>query len=537
MRRSSVLLFALFLLISACTPPPPAPKILVSIVADNLNRSYELPEPITVGELLEQTEITLGELDDVNPMPFTQITNGMIVTIVRVEEENYCETQVIPYGRRTTIDETIPADGQEITITQGQNGEQEVCFRVEIRDNVRQQPVQTSDGVVVRPPVDELVAVPPPSSLDPVDVSGTIAYISKGNAWIIRGNTQIGNRRPVTEEGDLDGRVFSLSNDGRQLLFSRRTDPDVSKFANQLWMIPDVGAENPQAVQLRPENVLYADWFPNEPNTITYSRAEPRDTPPGWVARNDLLKSLIDPVTGEEINLETIVEEYNGGSSGWWGTKYIWSHDGEQLAWVEADGYGIIDLETQERIRRASYPYFFVPGDWSWRSNVAWSPDNEVLVGVIHGPPPSTAFGSDPTRSPVFNVAFTSADGDFSADMVNQAGIWANPSFSPLITSSESLYPTAYLAYMMARSPLDNVNDNAQYDLYVADMDGSNARRIFPPENQSGILSREYTWSADGRQLAVIYQDNLWLVDVASGTSKQVTLDNSVSHPVWKRSP
>jgi hypothetical protein len=538
MRRSNIVLFILLLLVSACSPPAPAPKILVSVVADNLNRSYELPEPITVGELLDQTDITLGELDDVNPLPFTQITNGMVVTIVRVQEETTCETEVIPYGRRTTPDETIPPGGQEITITQGQNGEQQVCYRFEIRDGVAQPRVQTGDGIVVRPAIDEVVAVPPPSSLDPVEVTGTIAYLSKGNAWVIRGNTEIGNRRPITSEGDLDGRVFSLSNDGRQLLFTRRTDPDTTKFANQLWMIPDVGAETPQAVQLRPENVLYAEWFPNEPNTITYSRAEPRDTPPGWDARNDLLKSLIDPVTGEQLNLETIVEEYNGGSAGWWGTKYIWSSDGEQLAWVEADGYGIIDLETKERIRRASYPYFSVPGDWSWRSNVSWSPDNDVLVGIVHGPPPTSAFGSDEFNSPVFNVAFTAANGDFSADnMINQAGIWANPSFSPLITASDSLYPTAYLAYMVARRPLDNVNDSAEYDLYVADMDGSNAQRLFPESNQPGILSREYTWSADGRQLALIYQNNLWLVDVASGVAKQVTLDNTVSRPTWKRSP
>jgi hypothetical protein len=537
MRRLSAVAFMLLAVMSACTPPPPAPKILVSIVADNLNRSYELPEPITVGELLDQTEITLGELDDVNPRPFTQITNGMVVTIVRVQEESYCETRDIPYGRRTTYDETISAGGQEITITQGQNGEENVCYRVEIRDGVRQQPVQTADGVVVRPPVDEVVAVPPPSSLDPVNVDGTIAYLSKGNAWIIRGSTQIGSRRPVTQEGDLDGRVFSLSNDGRQLLFSRRTDPDPTKFANQLWMIPDVGVENPQAVQLRPENVLFADWFPNEPNTITYSRADPRDTPPGWVARNDLWKSVIDPNSGEEISIEEVLEEYNGGSSGWWGTKYVWSNDGEQLAWVEADGYGVVDLETKERIRRATYPYFFVPGDWSWRSSVAWSPDNELLVGVVHGPPPNSAFGSDEFRSPVFNVAFTAANGDFRANMVDQAGIWSNPTFSPMITTSESLYPTAYLAYMVARNELDNVNDTAEYDLYVADMDGSNARRVFPPENQAGILNRAYTWSADGRQIALIYRNDLWLIDVETATARQVTLDNSISNPVWKRSP
>src|SRR5690606_16534650 len=104
------------LLTAACTPTPPAPKLLVSVIADNLNRSYELPEPITVGELLEQAEITLGPLDNVNPRPFTQITNGMVITIVRVTEETFCETQVIPYERRTTIDETIPPGSPDVLV-------------------------------------------------------------------------------------------------------------------------------------------------------------------------------------------------------------------------------------------------------------------------------------------------------------------------------------------------------------------------------------------------------------------------------------
>ncbi len=535
--RPFTALLAVVMFIAACTPQTPAPKILVSIIADNLNRSYELPEPITVGELLEQTEITLGPLDNVNPRPFTQITNGMVITIVRVEEETYCETQVIPYERRTTIDETIPPGSPDVLVKSGKNGSKEVCFRAEIRDGVRQQPSQIDDGVIVEPAEDEVVAVAPPSSLDPVDVSGTIAYLSKGNAWIMRGSSQIGSRRPVTSDGDLDGRVFSLSDDGRQLLFTRRTGSDPTKFGNQLWMIPDIGVENPQAVKLRPENVLFADWYPGEANTITYSRADPRDTAPGWDARNDLWKSVVDPNTGAEISIEEVIKEYNGGSSGWWGTHYLWSPDGQQLAWVEADGFGIIDLETKERIRRMTYPYFFVRGDWSWRSSIAWSPDGAILVGIVHGPPPAGAFQSDPTRSPVFNVAFTAVNGDFSADMVQQAGIWANPTFSPMITREGSLYPTASLAYMVARRPLDNVNDSAEYDLYVADMDGSNARKVFPPENQRGVLSREYTWSMDGRQIALIYQNNLWLVDVEVELAKQVTLDGTVSHPLWKRSP
>lgn len=155
-----------------------------------------------------------------------------------------------------------------------------------------------------------------------------------------------------------------------------------------------------------------------------------------------------------------------------------------------------------------------------------------MVAATVHGLPPSNSISPD--RSPVFNIALISADGTFSADIIEQAGIWSLPTFSPFVEAPDELFPKGYLAYLLARQPLDSVNDNAEYDLYVADRDGSNARRIFPPEDQRGLVGRrEYVWSPDGRQIAIVYQGNLWMIDIESGIARQLTLDGSVTQPVW----
>lgn len=530
MRNKTILVSLFLIILAACTPAPTAPKILVTVRADGVSRSFDYAEPITVGEFLQEIKLQLGELDDINPPLYTQINNEMVITVTRVQEEVNFQDEDIPYEQISVIDETLPPDSTGIQVQPGVNGKARIQYRVEIRDGIRQQPSQVGDAVALVEPQNEIIAVPPSTTLDPVEITGTIAYISKGNAWVMRGSNQIPNRRPVTQDGDLDTRVFSLSPDGRQLLFTRDTSTDEQRFGNELWMLSEVTAEQPQPIRLR-ENVLYGDWYPGETNTITYSRADPRAAVPYYDARNDLWRSTIDPATGEEIRVDPIVDEYSGGLEGWFGTEFVWSSDGQRLACIEASGVSLVDFETRQCNPLVNYEVYTVYNNWSWRTSVSWSPDNNLLATTVHGDPPTSS--TSPSRSPVFNIALVSVSGAFSAEIIEQAGIWSNPSFSPFIQSGD--FPQGYLAYMIARQRLESVNPTAEYDLFVADRDGSNTRRIFPPQDQRGIVSREYVWSPDGRQIAVVYQGNLWIVDVESEISYQVTLDGSVSKPVWTR--
>ena len=104
----------------------------------------------------------------------------------------------------------LPA-GESRLIQPGQNGLEEVVYRVTREDGkeVRRKEVQRR---VIRQAMDEIMMVSSAGQAASVPITGTVAYISSGNAWVMRNNS--GAARPLTTSGDLDQRVFSLSPDG-----------------------------------------------------------------------------------------------------------------------------------------------------------------------------------------------------------------------------------------------------------------------------------------------------------------------------------
>jgi len=398
MRRRIVALLILISVIAGCSTTPEAEELLVSIRADGRERTFAYETPVTVGEFLRDAEIELGELDRVNPQPFTQINDGMIVTIVRVTEETQCEEVEFPYRQQTILNEGLEPDEERIGQA-GRNGIERVCNRVRIENGESQPPVEVS-RVVIEPAVDEIVYVGPTGEIDPIAIDGTLAYISNQNAWLIRGSST--TKRPITTTGDLDEFVFTLSPDGNRLLFTRQIDRgDGLAFSNELWVVDNLTAETPEPVQLVPQDVLQAHWIPNLPDTISYSTGESSETAPGWRAFNDLWAMRIDPTTGEALRVEQLVEESAFGLYSWWGTQFYWSPDGEQLAWVRADSVGLVDLDSGDFEPIVEYPVFNTQQSWSWRAMVSWSPESDLIATTVHVPignyPPET--------SPAFDAA------------------------------------------------------------------------------------------------------------------------------------
>lgn len=501
----------------------------ILLVADGRQRAYIYDQQISVGAFLEQAGITLGELDRIVPPSNTQLRDGMTVTVVRVSEQTVCQQTPIPYQKRTIPNEGL-APGEERLAQPGVNGIEEVCHRITYEDGQETQRVEIQ-RVVVEVPQDEIVFVGlDTSQLETVPVEGTLMYVSNGNVWMIRGSSA--TKRPVTSSGQVDGRVFSLSSDGSQLLFTQRYDgaTDAALYFNTLWVILDTRASEPQPQEISLlRNILYAEWIPGQPYTFSYSTAEARSAAPGWQAFNDLWSMRLDDEGAVPIKVDNLVESSAGGVYGWWGTTYRWAPDGSALAWTRADGVGLVDLETGTFTTLLDFPVYTTFQDWVWQPAVSWSPDSLMLATTVHGPP----FGAEqPENSPIFNVAVTtvSSTGGFRADIVERAGIWASPKFSPFL-ESQGEFPQAYLAYLRARDPLNSVND--QYDLVVADRDGSNARVIFPASGQPGLTAQDVVWSPSGRQIALIYQGNLWIVDVKSGRAQQITIDGGASSPQW----
>lgn len=528
MYRFSYILF--FILIFVGCQPVIENKFLVSLIVDGREITYVLTESITVEEFLSQPDvkIDLNTSDRLSPPRFTQLTDGMRITIVRVTEEATCEVQEIAYQQEIIQNEGL-AVGEERVAQIGQNGQQEVCFKLIREDGVIKNRVQVGQPTVLIAPINEVVIVGIQNQTEPIAIQGTLTYINNKNAWVITGNST--SKRPLTTTGNLDSLVLSLSLDGRYLLFTAKPINNTS-FVNELWFIETIGNASP--IQLVPTDVLYAEWVPTKQNTISYSTSEVQQIFPFWRALNNLFIMQVDLSTGKSLNITSLLEESSGGLSGWWGTVFQWSPNGETLGWVRADSMGIV--KGNQLIPLLQYPFFRTTQNWSWRSNISWSSDSSLIATISHGAP----IGSEPPEnSPVFDVLVADADGTFKAIIHESAGMWSSPKFSPIKSESGGLSQGS-IAYLRSREPYNSVS--GEYDLVVADRDGSNARAIFPKQNQPGIKTKDFgltpqdfTWSPDGKYIAVIYQGNLWIVDVTSTVAYQLTFDGQSEHPVWSQ--
>ncbi len=517
----------LFLLI-ACTPEEEQQPILVSLVVDGRVQTYSNPEPITVGQFLREVDVELGPLDRPNPPLVTQISDGLRITVVRVTEETECEDIEIPYREIAQQSESL-APGETQVGRRGVTGIEQVCYRITYVDGEAGERVEIRRNVTQNPE-DEIIFVGPTTELDPVSIIGTLAYISNGNAWIMQGSND--TRRALTESGNLDERIFSLSENGQQLLYATLpASSDAETLLNQLWIINNTSLPAPEPVELRIQDVLYAQWVPQQENTISYSQGEIDRAAPGWRAFNDLWIMRIDPTSGEALNIEQILQNSSGGLYGWWGMQFSWSPNGEQVAWIQADSVGLVDIDNEQLDDPlVSYAALSTLRDWSWRTTISWSPNSDLITTTVHGAPIGN---EDPEASPVFNVAVASTDGSFNANIVERAGIWSQPIFSPEINDPGAQYPRGYIAYLQARE-WENSITSSEYDLVIADRDGSNARVIFPDGEQPGLSAQEFAWSPDGQEIAFIYQNNLWKVNIESGVARQLTLGGA-SNPVWTR--
>lgn len=569
MHRRALIAALLFIcILVGCQSPKPATST-VTLIVDGTARVVPITIETTVSDVLHNNNITLGDLDRVNPQLYSRIENGTTIKVVRVREETEIQEEDIPFQRQTAPNDSLPA-GQTQLLQPGVNGKAQVTYRVVYEDNavVDRREIRR---VEITSPKDEIVMVGSQGDLPTVTVNGTLAYISSGNAWIIRQNSA--NKRALTDDGRVDGRIFELSNDGRRLLFWHSEAPaaddgETSEATpgptptsatnqpfNSLWVVLDTMDRNSKPIRLDLTNILYADWVPGDERSIVYSTAEPRATFPGWQANNDLWIAQISP-TGAIINPHMLLEPATGGIYGWYGTFFKFSPDGTTLAWAQQDAIGVLQpapnpeetlTPTLEAVTPTTEPptqfssmlerrvlASFAPRnayDFVWRPGLSWSPDSQTLVTTTHGDPISS---ESPEDSPVYNVSALALDGAFTIELVNRAGAWSLAQYAP---AGLDTVDASQLAYLQASNPLDSVT--SRYQLVLMDRDGSNRHVVFPLEDQPGLSPNDldykgFVWSPDGRQIALIYQGNLFLVDVITGLKQQVTQDGRASSPRWK---
>jgi hypothetical protein len=325
----------------------------------------------------------------------------------------------------------------------------------------------------------------------------------------------------------LDGQVFEISPDGHWLLFTRRVEDDQDEF-NRLWVI-DLVTPGIEPVDLGAGNVVhFAGWSPDS-ETVAYSTVEPRPSPPGWQANNDLI--LVDlNDSGRGVNRRELLSANAGGQYGWWGTSFAWAPDGVHMAFARADGVGVIDLREPEFVESLGLVPFETRADWAWVPGLAWGHNSRTLYLVDHGQPVGV---EDSTASPAFDVVALTSSGADPLRLVPRAGMFAYPAVSPaaVLSTGEVAYRVAFL---QALSPLES--ETSAYRLVVMDRDGSNLVQLFPAPGEPGLAQEDLAppvWSPSGEQLAIVYRGDLWIVDARNGSAVSVTGDGQAAAVDW----
>ncbi len=483
----------------------------------------------TVREALQQAGVTLGELDRVEPDLWQDAADGLVIRVVRVEMREETERRPIPFAQKIIKSEALPP-GERKLLQLGANGEEEIRYRVVLEDGIE---VERSEVLrtILKPAIDEIVAVGLQADLPAVPITGTLVYISAGNAWVMRGTSA--SRRPLTSSGDLDGRVLALSPDGEWLVYSRAEAGRPPNVLNSLWIVGTSILHEP-SYPLGIEGVLYAEWMADG-RGIIYSTAERTSGAPGWRAHNDIWQASIYSLlpagrrTGKEkitALTQKLLDPPAETMYSWWGTNFALSPDGRWLAYGQADEVGVIDLRAGTRSPILQFAAYHTYGEWVWLPELSWAPDSRYLACSAHG----KMEGVSPEDSPVFDLWVVERGGLVKVPLAPDVGMWTAPAWSPARLSADGERQSS-IAFGIAYSPRSS--QDSRYDLYVMDRDGSNRRRLFPPADMPGLVAPELAWSPDGRQMVIAHQGYLYLLDLDSGTWHQLTADGQSGQPRW----
>ena len=473
----------------------------------------------TVREALAEAQVTVNPDDRVEPDLWVELEDGMVIRVIRVQEETIVEREVTAYREQIIKSEALAA-GERKLLQAGKNGQVEVTYRLQFEDGV-----EVSRGVlrrvVVQEPVNRITVVGVEGPVDSVEIPGTIAYLNSGNAWIMRVTSS--GRHPVTTEGDLDGYVFALSPDGTHLLYSVLTDTaELDGPFSELYLL-NVVVVDEESRQLPIVDVLWADWSPDG-RQIAYSTGV-KSGPPGWKANNDLWIATLFNGEGALIQSDPkrILGPETSGAYSWWGTRYVWSPDGQKVAYARPDQVGYVDLWTRQAFPLAPFPPLNTHRDWVWVPMPTWSPDSGFIACTIHGQEP----GRPAEESQQFEIWALDLARTVRARLTRAVGMWSMPHWSPS-WDGESM-----IAYAEAHMPFNS--DDSRYTLKVMDRDGSNKRAVFPIDGQTGIAPPlAYEWSPKGQQLVVLYLGDLYLFDLISGQMQQLTGDGQCTQLDWE---
>lgn len=405
MSLSRVLLLVLLALcLNGCLAPQVSQSevnLAVSIQSDGQVYNVSLTAGSTVQDAMKSAGLNVGSLDKVEPPLYTPVNEGLVVKVTRGREEFETRQNVIPYERQLVHNELLP-QGETLMIQPGRNGTQEITYRKYFENDLL---VNTSISrvAILESAVPEIIMIGVRTPFAPLPIPGKLVYLAGGSAWMMQSSTS--NRTPLVTSNDaatpLDGRVLKLSPDGKWLLFTRKSAQPAEKEINTLWV---VNTTDPKAspINLHTPNVVhFADWDPKNSMTILYSTVEPRAAAPGWQANNDLFRMRFGDKGALGVR-EKIIEPNTGGIYGWWGTNFIWSPDGIQLAYSRPDGIGLVSFKDKALLPLFEITPLQTRSDWALIPPLGWGADGSTLFFVSHAPPPGLVNAEE---SPNFDLS------------------------------------------------------------------------------------------------------------------------------------
>ena len=111
----------------------------------------------TVGDVLKQINVQLGEEDEISPAVDTPVEHGMEIVVRRVTYGEKKETEEIPFETEWKDDSSLTM-GEEKTETEGVNGEKTVTIRVKLVDG-KEDSIETVSEEITKEPVNEVILV------------------------------------------------------------------------------------------------------------------------------------------------------------------------------------------------------------------------------------------------------------------------------------------------------------------------------------------------------------------------------------------
>ena len=519
---------------ASCAPTPETPdpgQITAETLADGKRISVTLSAGATVDDVLNAAGLSLEGKDRVEPREGTILMEDTQIQVIRVEEIIETKEEVIPYQVIRQPTENLPI-GEEQLLQAGKNGLREIAY-VRTLENEQEVSYREVNNVIIEQAVDEIILVGVRSSSSPVAIPGRLVYISNGNAWMMEQSSS--NRTLLVSTGDLDGRVFSLSPDGDWLLFTRADEDE--EVINTLWAAK-IDPPGEGLVDLKVENIIhFADWVPDDEQSVAYSTVEPRVSAPGWQANNNLIVRKFSESGWSVVSYQVLETGYIG-VYGWWGTEFQYPPNGEYVAYASPDQVGIVDVASGEMVPYLEMAPYRTTGDWAWMSGLGVGPLGNIIYAVEHVPEDGQEGTAAAEESPKFDLTAISITAGISTRILEDVGMFAYPLPSPMQgkASGESSFQVAFLQAIFPEQ-----SANSRYRVAIIDRDGSNPREVFPPAEKPGLqpLRGWGAWSPaagedqGGHQLAVLYEGNIWFLDPLSGESRQVTGDGRVQRLDW----